>query len=167
MKKKKSFVTLALIVAVLILGVGYAISNVDLSVNGDVKVSPDDNNFKVVFTDASIEGTGNTATVGTGTEATLHVETLTSVGDTATATYTITNQSQAGINASLSNPAVTYTEDAANGYYEVTAALADATAIAPNGTKTLTVTVKLVKAPVKEITGNFKVSFTATPQQAA
>lgn len=167
MKKKKSFVTLALIVAVLILGVGYAISNVDLTVNGDVKVSPNNNNFKVLFTAANITGTGNTATVGTGTEATLHVETLESVGDTVTATYTITNQSQAGINASLSNPTVTYTEDAAKGYYEITAVLADTTAIVPNGTKTLTVTVKLVKAPVEEITGNFKVNFTATPQAAA
>ncbi len=166
MKKKKSFVVLALIVAVLVLGVGYAISSVNLSVNGDVKISPDDSNFDVNFTDATVTGTNNTATKGDGKTATLHVESLKTVGDTVTATYTITNDSKAGINASLTNPTVAYTEDDAKGFYEVTSTLADTTAIAPAGTKEMTVTVKLVKAPTDEVTGNFTISFTASPVQA-
>ena len=50
MKKKKSFVALALVVAVLVLGVGYALTTIDLKVNGDITVSPDDSNFDVNFT---------------------------------------------------------------------------------------------------------------------
>ena len=50
MKKKKSFVALALVVAVLVLGVGYALTTIDLKVNDDITVSPDDSNFDVNFT---------------------------------------------------------------------------------------------------------------------
>lgn len=165
MKKKKNFTLLGLVVAVLVLGIGYAISSIDLKVNGDVKISPDDSNFIVEFTNANVAGDKDTATIGDGKTATLHVETLKTVGDEVVATYTITNKSKAGLNATLTNPTVNYTADDAKGYYEVTAVLADTNAIAPNGTETLTVTVKLVKAPFTEVTGNFEVAFQATPQQ--
>lgn len=164
MKKRKSFVALALLVAVLILGVGYAISTIDLSVNGDVTINPDDSNFKVEFTNAEVDGTGNTATIGDGLIATLDVKSLKTVGDTVTATYTVTNKSKAGVNATLSSPVVAYTEGgSANGYYEATGVLGTTNAITPDGNTTLTVTVKLVKAPLEDVTGKFTVSFTATP----
>ena len=51
--------------------------------------------------------------------------------------------------------------DTAKDYYTVTAELADNAAIAPNGTKKLTVTVELVKAPLDEVTGAFEVTFNA------
>lgn len=164
MKKRKSFVSLALLVAVLILGVGYAINSIDLKVNGDVSISADDSNFTVEFTEATVTGDGNTATIGDKTTATLDVKSLKTVGDTITATYTITNKSKAGVSASLTEPTVAYTEGGtANGYYEATAALGTTNAIAPNGTTTLTVTVKLVKAPLDDVTGKFTVSFKANP----
>ena len=87
MKKKKSFVALALVVAVLVLGVGYALTTIDLKVNGDITVSPDDSNFDVNFTDASITTTGtltgktDTADKGNGKTATLSVKTLKTVGE--------------------------------------------------------------------------------------
>ena len=77
MKKKKSFIALALVVAVLVLGVGYALTVIDLKVNGDITVSPDDSNFDVNFTNASITTTGtlagqtDTSTKGDGKTATL------------------------------------------------------------------------------------------------
>ena len=168
MKKKKSFVALALVVAVLVLGVGYALNTIDLKVNGDITVSPDDSNFDVNFTDASITTAGtltgktDTADKGNGKTATLSVKTLKTVGEKVIAEYTITNNSKAGINATLSNPTATQTDDTAKDYYTVTATLADANPIAPNGTKKLTVTVELVKAPLEEVTGNFTVTFNAS-----
>ena len=168
MKKKKSFVALALVVAVLVLGVGYALTTIDLKVNGDITVSPDDSNFDVNFTDASITTAGtltgktDTADKGNGKTATLSVKTLKTVGEKVVAEYTITNNSKAGINATLSNPTATQTDDDAKDYYTVTATLADANPIAPNGTKKLTVTVELVKAPLEEVTGNFTVTFNAS-----
>ena len=168
MKKKKSFVALALVVAVLVLGVGYALNTIDLKVNGDITVSPDDSNFDVNFTDASITTAGtltgktDTADKGNGKTATLSVKTLKTVGEKVVAEYTITNNSKAGINATLSNPTATQTDDAAKGYYTVTATLVDTNPIAPNETKKLTVTVELVKAPLEEVTGNFTVAFNAS-----
>ena len=175
MKKRKSFAALALIVAVLILGVGYAINNVDLTVTSDVKVNADDNNFKVEFTKAIVdnEGTGNTATVGDGTEATLHVESLSAVGDIIQATYIITNNSATGIEAALSSPSITYKNPDgdsidADEYYEVTVDFNGSVdpVLAVGEEATLRVVVKLLKAPVNDITGNFTVSFNAQPQAA-
>lgn len=168
MKKKKSFVALALVVAVLVLGVGYALNTIDLKVNGDITVSPDDSNFDVKFTAASITTKGtlagqtDTATIGDGKEATLSVKTLKTVGEKVVAEYTITNNSKAGINATLTTPTATQTNDAAKDYYTVTATLENNDAIIPNGTKKLTVTVELVKAPLEDVTGNFTVTFKAS-----
>ena len=168
MKKKKSFVALALVVAVLVLGVGYALTTIELKVNGDITVSPDDSNFDVNFTDAKITTTGtltgktDTADKGNGKTATLSVKSLKTVGEKVVAEYTITNNSKAGINATLSNPTATQTNDDAKDYYTVTATLENNDAIAPNGTKKLTVTVELVKAPLEEVTGNFAVTFNAS-----
>ena len=168
MKKKKSFVALALVVAVLVLGVGYALTTIDLKVNGDITVSPDDSNFDVNFTDAKITTAGtlagqtDAATKGDGKTATLSVKSLKTVGEKVVAEYTITNNSKAGINATLTNPTATKTNDAAKDYYTVTATLENNDAIAPNGTKKLTVTVELVKAPLEEVTGAFEVTFKAS-----
>ena len=167
MKKKKSFVALALVVAVLVLGVGYALTTIDLKVNGDITVSPDDSNFDVKFTNATVTGHGTVqdktdeANIGDGRTATLSVKTLKTVGEKVVAEYTITNNSKAGINATLSNPTATQKDDDAKDYYKVTAELADNNAIVPNGTKKLTVTVELVKAPLDEVTGAFEVKFNA------
>lgn len=168
MKKKKSFVALALVVAVLVLGVGYALTTIDLKVNGDITVSPDDSNFDVNFTDAKITTAGtlagqtDAATKVDGKTATLSVKSLKTVGEKVVAEYTITNNSKAGINATLTNPTATQTNDAAKDYYTVTATLENNDAIAPNGTKKLTVTVELVKAPLEEVTGAFEVTFKAS-----
>ena len=168
MKKKKSFIALALVCAVLVLGVGYALTAIDLKVNGDITISPDDSNFDVNFTDASITTAGtlagktDTATKGNGKTATLSVKTLKTVGEKVVAEYTITNNSKAGINAILSSPTVTQTNDDAKDYYTVVATLADTNPIQPNGTKKLTVTVELVKAPLEEVTGNFTIAFNAS-----
>ena len=165
---KKSFIAFTLLVAVLVLGVGYALTTIDLKVNGELTVSPDDSNFDVNFTNAVITTTGSltgktdTIDKGNGKTANLSVKTLKTVGEKVIAEYTITNNSKAGINASLSNPNVTQTADTAKEYYTVTAQLENANPIAPNETKKLIVTVELIKAPLNEVTGSFEISFDAT-----
>lgn len=162
MKKNKSFIGLALVVAILVLGIGYALSAIDLNVNGDVAISPDDSNFAIEFTNATVDGTGNNATIGDGHIATLDVKSLKTVGDTVTAVYTITNKSNAGLSATLTNPNVTQVEaGTANDYYTASAVLGTTDPISVNGTTTLTVTVKLIKAPLEDVTGKFTVSFKA------
>ena len=49
-EEKIKAVKMVLVVAVLVLGVGYALTTIDLKVNDDITVSPDDSNFDVNFT---------------------------------------------------------------------------------------------------------------------
>ena len=50
MKNKRTLVVVALIVAAILLGIGYAaIANVTLNITGNVTASPDQTNFKVLF----------------------------------------------------------------------------------------------------------------------
>ena len=168
MKKNKTLLGVALLIAVLMLGIGYALSTTTLTVGGTVTVDPEQTNFVVKFTDAQDDNAAaNEATIGDGTNATFTVTSLTAVGDTAVATYTVKNNSNVGINAKIA--AATVNKETANSeYYTATAKFADGTDVLEVGeSATLTVTVKLDKAPVDAaITGKFTVSFTATPEAA-
>ena len=168
MKKNKTLLGVALLIAVLMLGIGYALSTTTLKVGGTVTVDPEQTNFVVKFTAAEDNNAdANEATIGDGTNATFTVTSLKAVGDTAVATYTVTNNSAVGINAKIA--AATVVKETENSeYYTATAAFADGTDVLAKGeSATLTVTVKLDKAPVDAITGKFTVSFTATPVTAA
>lgn len=116
MKNKKSFFGLALIVAVLVLGVGYAISTTELAITGTIGATPNDSSFQVYFdeTESSIipvvnsvnkteeENTKVLASAGvTGPRAAkLEVSRLWAKGDSVSATYTILNDS-ADLSANL------------------------------------------------------------------
>ena len=168
MRKNKTLLGVALLIAVLMLGVGYALTAKDFKVDGEVTVATDDTNFKVEFTAHQDDNADANTTTASGTAATFTVTSLKSVGDKATATYTITNNSNVGINAEiLTATAAKLT----NGeYFTVTPKLtyADEDKILEVGeTATLTVEVKLDKAPVDAaVTGTFTVNFTATPKAA-
>ena len=177
MRQKRTFVTLLLVIALLCLGIGYAvIDDITLTIGGDVKASPDGANFVVKFKD---NGTAN-VTVGpdaavatptaSGTAAELNVTGLTAAGDTVVATWTIENTSPDLLaNVSLKTGEVTGNAD----YFEISAEIADAdedTGIASlaavNGSTTVTVTVKLVKTPIdSDVTGTIKVELLAEPVQ--
>lgn len=170
MKKRNTLLGLALLVAVLVLGVGYAWDAINLQINGTVEVAPNSENFKVVFSEGALtkgtEGTDVVTTDGTKT-AGLDVKSLVAVGDTVVATYTVKNNSGAGINAVLGE--VTVTEGTTNAeYFSVTTEWLDATTtLAPTGTRQLKVTVTLDKAPVDDtVEGSFNITFDATAQAA-
>lgn len=124
MKKKKSFTGLLIILAVLFLGVGYAaITSRTLTINGNVTVNPNENDFDVVFKGAPTitDGTDHATTAtntydSTNRTATLTVDGLEKAGDKVVVTYTIENKSNS-LKATLSN--LTVTNDSAKGYFTV------------------------------------------------
>lgn len=180
MKKRKTFVGVALLVAVLMLGIGYAaISNIDLKITGSASATPSDSNFKVKFTgtpetDATNVSSASTnatvtASVTDDLNATIDVSGLTTTGDYVTATYTILNDSPelaatlavGEITKAVKTSAATDSTD----YFNVTATLKD-TEIAATKTTTVTVKVELTKTPVEDKAITITVPITATAKAA-
>lgn len=169
MKKKRTLLGLALLVAVLILGVGYAaLTSIDLDLTGTVNVSPSDANFKVVWSEGTPANTEDSVSVVGSKSVTFTVNSLKAVGSTATATFKIKNNSGAGINAIVSVPTIEEGDENAD-YFTVTTNYGDsAITLAPTEDKEVTVTVTLDKAPVDEdITGTFTITLKADAEAAA
>lgn len=169
MKNRKTLITLGVIVAVLMLGVGYAvISDINLSINGNATATTSDENFKVVFDNSATtvsDDTKVTATVDKGQlTATMTVTGLTTTGDTATATYTIKNNSTE-LSALVSQDSTKITNDNKT-YFDITTNWEETT-LAHGGSKTVTVTVKLIKTPATEDqTATFTIPFVAKAQES-
>jgi hypothetical protein len=160
MRNRKSLLGLVLLALVLVLGVGYAVvSSVTLSIDGSATVAK--STLKVSF-----EGTvtdGGSATKGALT-AILDVKGLTKIGDTKTVTYTIQNE-ETDLDASvLLKGAISNSKSE---FFEVTTSASSAVVVKKGSTATVTVTVKLIKAPILEedSTTNITVTLEATPQQ--
>ena len=105
--KKALQIGLFVLIAIVVLGVGYAaISAVNLIINGNATARVDQNNFKVHFTGAQAisgsTGASGTSTIDSqdDTKATFDVTGLTKVGDYAEAVYTVRNDSN-GIGAEI------------------------------------------------------------------
>ena len=169
MKKRTGI--LGVLIAILVLGIGYAaISAVTLTINGTGTVSPDDDNFKVVYTAVGTvtkptEATVTTDTIGSDGVITTSftVTGLTKKGEVVEIPYTITNKSE-DLGATLGTPAVTITGTNASDYFTVTSTTA-ATSLAKNGgTTTQTVHVEVTKTPIDaDVTGTFTITVQATP----
>lgn len=174
MKKRKTFIAMALVIAVLVLGVGYAaISNITLNVNGTANVTANAD-FKVAF------DTGHAVDVATGaageytntTTATMTVN-LDSTTKTTSAIYKIDNTStelSANLTANVTN-----NDEGLNKYVAITSKLysdADCTAeltgpIAKGTSAYLKVTASVTNNPSKDVTNKeFKVTITAEPADA-
>lgn len=149
---KKIFkICLFVLVAVVILGVGYAsISAMKLYFNGGAAISPDQSKFRVEFVSAQritgTPGAGGTATINSDdkTQAYFSISGLAKVGDYAEATYVVKNFSNnIGANISLqlsnSNPE----------YFKVTEIIQDSQLQAGEETYA-TVRVEMIKSPVEE-----------------
>lgn len=172
MKKKRTLTVVAMVLAVLMLGVGYAaINSVDLKIErGSASATPDQGNFVVKFdknTQVTTKGNGTiTAAYDASNEllATFSVTGLTAKGQTASATYTIKNYSPDLIaNLAVNNVAAVATGDTE--YFTVTATLAE-NSLEANADTTLVVTVNLIKTPVNDdVSITFPVTVTATAEQ--
>ena len=90
MKKKGSIV-----VAILLLAVGFAAVSTTLIINGSAKVSENTDDFSIIFTSASLDGTDVYASVIDDTKKIINFNTkdLKNVGDTSVLNYEVTNNS--------------------------------------------------------------------------
>ena len=160
MKNRKKMITTALIVLVLLLGVGYAtVSSVNLNINGTAKAESKE---LQVFYDGVNSGTSAKVTAISSPvntrAATFTVENMT-LNETVTMTFEVKNY-ETDVNATLAAPSVT--ENTNEEYFQVTTSC-DKTTLNAGETATITVNVKLIKTPVSEEAG----STTVTVEMAA
>ena len=177
MKKRKSTFAVALLVAVLMLAIGYAlIDNTNLNITGSINTNANSENFNVNFKEVSstsVEGHAEnadnkvTATVSaSGTTATMNVAGLATPGDYAEYTFTIENNS-AELRAEINSVSASITGDYAD-YFSIDATeLKEVELNAKDKTgNTVDVTVKvtLAKTPATDdVNGTVDVQFTASP----
>lgn len=164
MKNRKTVVVAFLLVAVMLLGVGYAALTDILTINGSAEVSQkaaeDAFNEDIYFSDAVANEVDNQASVddADNDKASFAANTLKGQGDTATFTFTINN---AGDVAATVTPVLESNDP--EGYFTVTNDWADAAKdLAAGGEITYTITVELIKTPTETIRGSFQVDLTAT-----
>ena len=155
MKNRKKMITTALIVLVLLLGVGYAtVSSVNLNINGTAKAESKE---LQVFYDGVNSGTSDKVTAISSPDkertATFTVENMT-LEETVTMTFEVKNY-ETDVNATLAAPSVT--ENTNEEYFQVTTSC-DKTTLNAGGTATITVNVKLIKTPVTEEAGSTTVT---------
>ena len=160
MKNRKKMITTALIVLVLLLGVGYAtVSSVSLNINGTSKAETKE---LQVFYDGTNSGTSAKVTAISSPAktraATFTVENMT-LEETVTMTFEVKNYEK-DVNATLDAPSVT--QNTKPEYFQVTTSC-DKTTLNAGETATITVNVKLIKTPVSEEAG----STTVTVEMAA
>ena len=147
MKNRKKMITTALIVLVLLLGVGYAtVSSVSLNINGTAKAGSKE---LQVFYDGVNSGTSDKVTAISSPArtrgATFTVENMT-LGEIVTMTFEVKNY-ETDVNATLAAPNVT--QNTNGDYFQVTTSC-DKTTLNAGDTATITVNVKLIKTPVSE-----------------
>lgn len=166
MKDNKKMVVGLLVMALLVVSVGYAaITTVTLVVSGTATATTDTANFKVEFFGTPTVSDSNKveATINSvdKTKANLTVSGLTAKGDSVTATYTVKNLS-ADLSADLATSVPTNTNSE---YFKVDTSLS-AASIGASGAADLTVTVTLLKTPVEDNeTADITVNLAATPVQ--
>ena len=160
MKNRKKMITTALIVLVLLLGVGYAtVSSVSLNINGTSKAETKE---LQVFYDGTNSGTSAKVTAISSPvntrAATFTVENMT-LNETVTMTFQVKNY-ETDVNATLDAPSVT--QNTKPEYFQVTTSC-DKTTLNAGETATITVNVKLIQTPVTAEAG----STTVTVEMAA
>ena len=177
MKKRKTFIGMALVLAILILGVGYAaISNINLNITGTANVNANAD-FKVEFDKNHLivieGGTTEAAAAYTDTLSATMTVSLDSATKTQSATYKIDNKSSE-LSATL-NAVVTNEDTTLNKYVSVTTQLCADEActttltgkVAKDTSAYLKVTATLVNNPAQNVTDKeFTVTVTATPADA-
>ena len=126
MKKKNTFLGVALLIAVLVLGIGYALTINGLKVTGTATAKEDGSNFNVIFTAADTDDdTVNAEIDASDTEKKTAIMdvTLGKVGESVSAWFTIENTSANGITAVVDPSMITLTSTGGakfdNTYFDV------------------------------------------------
>ena len=166
MKRRRTLITSLLLVAALVLGIGYAALTDVLDINGtaDVNQSAAEDAFDmdVYFDKAEANEDGNTASVNTNDndKASFTVNTLKGKGDKATFTFTIKND---GDGDAVVTPVFAAADGNTNPtYFAISSDWAgQAKTIPAGGSETYTITIELLKTPTETIHGAFHVEMTA------
>ncbi len=181
MKNRKQIMVIFLAVAVVFIGVGFAASVDTLKANGTVAVNLSEAQQKEFDLDVQFTNlnggtalpTGVTATIGNdGDEAedvndflTFAIDStvLTEVGKTVSFTVDIKNDSTTNAaKVTIGDIEITNNANNANNPFTFTVTAADTNEIAANGgTKTYTITAKLVALPTANMTANVSFTFDA------
>ena len=158
--KKKSM----LIVAILLMSIGFAAISTTLIINGNAKVSENNGDFSVIFTAASIDGKNVYSTAVDETKKTITFETseLKTLNQTSILTYEVTNNSS-NYDANVSVTCVPKTGTTAK-YTSIKNKLEnDATVVKAKETLNGTLTVTLDKVATESVTEEYtcKLEFNA------
>lgn len=177
MKNRKTVVVAFLLVAVMLLGVGYAAMSETLTIIGNAHIdfAQAEQNFdtKIYFSDAkalSSTGTGTTADTvgGIGTDdATFTVNKLATKGELSVFQFTIKNDSNVPVKVTINPTKLSGAENPSNSNTEkfsVSYAYSadDMTIAANGGTMTVTVTVEVVNPVTSATSATFGIEYTAT-----
>ena len=185
MKQKRTFIAVLLVIAVLALGIAYALQDVTLEVKGTAAATANDANFKIGITAMTQDGqvvnadstdgltpsiTVTTADFGDNGVSTVAftAQNFSTKDDAVTAKVTVKNSSTT-LAASLA--AVSIEDDPAaftvtkTGYVKGQAAAADTVVLQPGEIATFTVTIKLDATPLSNVPAqDVTLQFIATPQ---
>ena len=168
MKNRKIVLVAFLLVAMMLLGVGYAALTdvLDITGSADINQSAAEAEFDldVHFTAAVANDAGNTASVNSDNndKASFSTKNLASKDDTATFTFTLTNESDLDAVVTPSISSNTKTE-----YFGLSSDWAgQPQTLAAGETKTYTVTVTLLATPTETISGSFIIELTAVADTA-
>ena len=168
MKNRKSLIAV-LLVAVMLLGIGYAAltDTLDITGSADVNQSAAEEAFNedIYFSAAVANEDGNTASVNADNndKASFTAKTLKGKGDKVTFTFTIKNDGDVAatvtpkLNATLGNTNPEY-------FSLVSDWDGEAKVLAANSEITYTLTVELLKTPTETIAGSFLVELTAVAE---
>ena len=164
MSKTNKIIVGVIIAAVLLLGIGYAaINNITLNIRGQLEAQPNDENFKVKFD--SVENVSDdkvTAEITNEKKAIFNVTGLDTAGQEVYATYVVKNESE-DLSAKIDINA-TIIDNINADYFNIRANIEETLLNAGEST-TVTVTARLEKTPINEVTANTKVTLIAQPIQ--
>ena len=171
MKNRKTVVVAFLLVAVMLLGVGYAALTdvLDITGSADVNQSAAEEAFNedIFFSAAAANQTGNTASVNADNQdkASFTANTLKGQGDKVTFTFTIKNNGD--VDATVTPTLNATTGNTKPEYFKITSDWNGAAkTLTAGGTLTYTVTVELIKTPTEAISGSFLIELTAVSVDA-
>lgn len=163
MKKNRTIIIALLLIAALALGIGYAnLSNIPLNISGSAQFNPSQGDFTVIFEGTPAVEKATASVLADKTKASMDVTALKAVGETATATFTVKNTGKYA--AKILSCTATDTE---NDYLQVTVEDVAGTVLQPNDTKTVTVTVTLVKLPKVAQKATINVDLVAQAEEVA
>ena len=170
MKNRKTIVVAFLLVAVMLLGVGYAALTDVLDINGTADVSQaqaqESFNEDVYFTAAVANQEGNTASVVTEDPdmASFTASTLKGKGDVVTFTFTIINEGDVD---AVVTPSLAGDGNSNPTYFKVFSDWSgQAKELGAGQSITYTITVELLETPTDTIHGSFHIELTAVSKDS-